>query len=153
MELNVNRVQRWISEVVCQELGTELYRYKGVLAVKGMKRKFVFQGVHMLFTGAYMSEEFAEDGSDRECRFVFIGKQVKQKHGEKLRQGFMECEAEKTLRFKVGDTVMAKTSRGFKKATVLKLWDQGKCYRLELQTEKKTNVWGLEDTDDFVRAA
>ena len=35
-----------------QTKGEDLFRYKGVLAVKGMDQKFVFQGVHMLFGGA-----------------------------------------------------------------------------------------------------
>ena len=28
--------------------GNNLYRYKGVISVKGMDQRFVFQGVHML---------------------------------------------------------------------------------------------------------
>ena len=36
--------------------GEDLFRYKGVLAVKGMDQKFVFQGVHMLFGGGFSSE-------------------------------------------------------------------------------------------------
>ena len=34
----------------------DLFRYKGVLAVKGMDKKFVFQGVHMLFGGNFSEE-------------------------------------------------------------------------------------------------
>ena len=30
----------------------DLFRTKGVLAVQGMKEKFVFQAVHMAFSGA-----------------------------------------------------------------------------------------------------
>ncbi len=33
-----------------------LFRYKGVLAVRGMKKKFVFQGVHMIFSGQFMDD-------------------------------------------------------------------------------------------------
>ena len=47
-ELNVNKLERWIGELM-REKGQDLFRYKGVLAVKGMDQKFVFQGVHMLF--------------------------------------------------------------------------------------------------------
>ena len=35
---------------------------------------------------------------------------------------------------------------------VLKTWDQGNCYRIELQDEQKTNVWGPVDEDVFVKA-
>ena len=51
-ELNVNMLQTWISELI-QTKSNDLFRYKGVLAVKGMEHKFVFQGVHMLFSGGF----------------------------------------------------------------------------------------------------
>merc|ERR1712137_709946 len=152
MELNVNRLQRWIGLTIQQELGQDLYRYKGVLAVKGVKEKFVFQGVHMLFSGGFQEDLEWKDGEERECRCVFIGKKMKQEHGEKLRTGFLECEAEKELRFSVGDNVMAR-ARGWQKGRILKIWDQGNPYRIELQDRNKTNVWGPEDSDICVRSA
>merc|ERR1712137_372929 len=152
LELNVNRLQRWIGLTIQQELGQELYRYKGVLAVKGMKQKFVFQGVHMLFSGGFQEDLEWDDDEERECRCVFIGKKMKQEHGEKLRTGFLECEAEKELRFNVGDKVMAR-ARGWQKGRILKVWDQGNPYRIELQDGDKTNVWGPEDSDFCVRTA
>jgi len=152
MELNVNKLQRWIGLTIQQELGQELYRYKGVLAVKGVKEKFVFQGVHMLFSGGFQDDLLWGDDEPRECRAVFIGKKMKQEHGEKLKAGFMACEAEKELRFKVGDAVKARV-RGWQDAKVKKTWDMGNPYRLELQDATKTNVWGPEDSDMCVRAA
>merc|ERR1711991_21913 len=73
-------------------------------------------GVHMLFSGGFASEVMGgsdmssgvwKDGEERECRFVFIGKELKQKHAEKLRRDFLGCAAEEPLRFKVGDKVQA----------------------------------------------
>merc|ERR1712137_689786 len=151
LELNVNRLQRWIGLTIQQELGQDLYRYKGVLAVKGVKEKFVFQGVHMLFSGGFQQDLEWGDDEERECRCVFIGKKMKQEHGEKLRTGFLECEAEKELRFNVGDKVMAR-ARGWQKGRILKVWDMGNPYRIELRRDK-TNVWGPEDIDTFVRSA
>lgn len=150
LELNVNRLQRWIGLTIQQELGQELYRYKGVLAVKGVKQKFVFQGVHMLFSGGFQDDMEWEDGAERECRCVFIGKKMKQEHGEKLRAGFLECEAEKELRFNVGDKVLARV-RGWQEGVILKTWDMGNPYRIEIQDRDKTNVWGPEDSDICVR--
>lgn len=175
LELNVNVLQMWISELL-QELGTELFRYKGVLAVKGCEEKFIFQGVHMLFSGGFASEvmgpeatevdpkEVDGDGkqttppglwaadAERECRFIFIGKHMKDKHAERLKKGFLACAAEETLRFAVGDYVEA-SCNGWKLAKVIKTWDAGNCYRLELQNRSKTNVWGPIDSDTFVRKA
>ena len=54
-ELNVNKLERWIGRLM-RDKGEDLFRYKGVLSVKGMDEKFVFQGVHMLFSG-----DFSED--------------------------------------------------------------------------------------------
>lgn len=41
--LNQEMLMRWISRLI-QDEGANLYRYKGILAVKGMKEKFIFQG-------------------------------------------------------------------------------------------------------------
>ncbi len=145
-ELNVNKLQAWIGKLM-REQGEDLFRYKGVLAVKGMDAKFVFQGVHMLFGGEF-SEEIGlwKEGEERECRFVFIGRDL---DPDALQQGLMACQAE-DLRFKVGDTVYANIGE-FTKGRVLKCWDQGNPYRVEIQNEERSNVWVPIDTDQYVR--
>ena len=40
-------LQKWIQHIITQD-GADLYRYKGVIAVKGIDKKYVFQGVGML---------------------------------------------------------------------------------------------------------
>ena len=145
-ELNVNKLQSWIGKLM-REQGEDLFRYKGVLAVKGMDAKFVFQGVHMLFGGEF-SEEIGlwKEGEERECRFVFIGRDL---DPEALQQGLMACQAEE-LRFKVGDTVYANIGE-FTKGRVLKCWDEGNPYRVEIQNDEKTNVWVPIDNNNYVR--
>lgn len=145
-ELNVNRLQVWIGKLM-REQGEDLFRYKGVLAVKGMDVKFVFQGVHMLFGGDF-SEEIGlwKEGEPRECRFVFIGRDLDH---QALQDGLMACVAE-DLRFKEGDTVYANVG-DFTKGRILKCWDQGNPYRVELQNEERTNVWVPIDDDRYVR--
>ena len=56
-----------------QEKGTDIFRMKGVLAMKGCDDKYVYQGVHMLFTG-----EALEPWGDapRVNRLVFIGRNL-----------------------------------------------------------------------------
>ena len=146
--LNVNKLERWIGEIL-RDYGEDLFRYKGVLAVKGMDQKFVFQGVHMLFSGTF-SEEVApwRKGEKRECRFVFIGKNLDEKA---LEQGLIDCKAE-DLRFNVGDTVYVNIGE-FAEGKILKCWDQGNPYRVEIQNEDKSNVWVPIDNDDFVRSS
>ena len=145
--LNVNKLERWIGDLM-QNKSEDLFRYKGVLAVKGMDQKYVFQGVHMLFSGLF-SEEVAKwrKGEKRECRFVFIGRDLDH---EALEAGLMECKAE-DLRFDVGDMVYANIGE-FKEGKVIKCWDQGNPYRVEIQDKDKSNVWVPIDSDEFVRA-
>jgi hypothetical protein len=152
--LNVKKLNMWISEII-QEMGANLFRYKGVLSVAGMKEKFVFQGVGMLFSGGFVDAEW-QPGEKRECRFVFIGRDLDKK---KLLDGFMACQCSEELRFKVGDVVKARVGKnpaadkqGYCPGKVIKTWDQGNCYRIELQDGKKTNVWGPIDEDVFVKA-
>ena len=146
-ELNVNKLERWIGGLM-RDKAEDLFRYKGVLAVKGMDEKYVFQGVHMLFGGKF-SEDIGlwKEGEKRECRFVFIGRDLDH---EALESGLMECLAE-DLRFNVGDTVYANVGQ-FTKGKILKCWDQGNPYRVEIQNEEKSNVWVPEDSDEFVRS-
>jgi len=143
--LNVNKLEQWIGELM-ETKGEDLFRYKGVLAVKGMDQKFVFQGVHMLFGGGFSSEVAPwKEGETRECRFVFIGRNLDH---EELQQGLMDCKAEE-LRFNVGDTVSVNIGE-FTEGRILKCWDEGNPYRVEIQDEERSNVWVPIDSSDYV---
>ena len=147
-ELNVNKLERYIGKLM-REYGEKLFRYKGVLAVKGIDEKYVFQGVHMLFGGDFSRDiGLWKEGETRECRFVFIGKDLDH---EELQKGLMECQAE-DLRFNVGDTVYANIGE-FTEGRILRTWDEGNPYRVEIQNEEKSNVWVPIDNDDYVRAS
>merc|ERR1712070_836191 len=86
-EVVQQKLNEWISWLL-KEKGVDLFRSKGVLAVKGMKQKFVFQAIHMLFAnsqeGAWGPDE------ERICKMVFIGKNLNR---EELTTGFMNCMA------------------------------------------------------------
>ncbi|MED5291710.1 MAG: GTP-binding protein, partial [Candidatus Thermoplasmatota archaeon] len=146
-ELNVNKLERYIGNLM-REHGENLFRYKGVLAVKGVDEKYVFQGVHMLFGGDYSRDiGLWKEGETRECRFVFIGRDLDH---DALQKGLMECQAEE-LRFNLGDTVYANIGE-FAEGRIIKLWDEGNPYRVEIQNDEKSNVWVPIDNDDYVRA-
>jgi G3E family GTPase len=147
-ELNVNKLERYIGSLI-QEHGENLFRYKGVLAVKGVDEKYVFQGVHMLFGGDYSRDiGLWKQGETRECRFVFIGRDLDH---DALQKGLMECQAE-DLRFNIGDLVYANIGE-FTEGKIIKTWDQGNPYRVEIQNEEKSNVWVPIDNDEFIRAS
>lgn len=143
-EMNVEMMSRWIQRVITED-GANLYRYKGLLAVKGKDEKFVFQGVGMLFTGSFEGKWKKDE--KRESRFVFIGKNL---DAEFLKYGFEACVVTKQLRFKVGDAVKANVG-SFKKGKVVQQWDDGNAYRIKL--DDGTEVWAPVDVDNYIRAA
>ncbi len=51
-ELLTMALQNWIQKLLVTK-GADLFRYKGVMACKGMESKFIFQGVGMLFSGSF----------------------------------------------------------------------------------------------------
>merc|ERR1712013_139448 len=96
-----------------------------------MDEQFVFQGVHMLFAGGF-GEKCWQEGEKRECRFVFIGRNLDK---QRLKQGFESCVAEETLRFNVGDVVYARM-RTWCKGRVMATWVEGNPYQIRLDCEE-----------------
>jgi len=144
---NVNQMllQSWIERLITVE-GANLYRYKGVIAVKGMDQKFVFQGVGMLFSGNFVETKWKAD-EPRESRFCFIGKNL---DVDFYRSAFMACKEDTPLRFNEGEVVEANVGE-FKRGRVIKHWDEGNAYRIELDDKGRTNIWAPVDVDAYVR--
>jgi G3E family GTPase len=81
------KLNQWLSELL-RDKGTDIFRMKGILNMRGSDKRFVFQGVHMLFDGKEdrpwrQSETPASD-------MVFIGKSLDR---EALTRGFQQCLA------------------------------------------------------------
>merc|ERR1719266_78949 len=146
---NVNHLllQTWIRRLISED-GANLYRYKGIIAVKGFQEKFIFQGVGMIFDGSFSEQKWSEPEGDRESVFVFIGKNLDH---DWLRDCFKGCLETQKLRFDVGDKVQCNIGK-FVDGIVLKKWDNGNAYRVELQTASKTMVWAPIDVDCYIRA-
>jgi len=145
--VNEMMLSRWIQRLIGEE-GANLYRYKGILSVKGRAQKFIFQGVGMLFNGDFSQQMWSIPEPERENIFVFIGKNLDH---DWLKDCFKACLVDETLRFKVGDKVQCNIGK-FVDGVVLKQWDDGNAYRIEVQDEKKTNVWAPIDVDAYVRS-
>jgi len=86
-EVVQQKLNEWIGWLL-KEKGVDLFRSKGVLAVKGMKEKFVFQAIHMLFANS--QEGCWEKDEERRCKMIFIGRNLNR---EELTSGFMKCLA------------------------------------------------------------
>jgi len=83
-DLNMERTNTWIAKLL-QEKGVDIYRMKGVLAMAGVDEKYVFQGVHMLFTG----EALGPWGEEKRVnRLIFIGKNLDK---ASLQSSFAAC--------------------------------------------------------------
>ena len=72
-ELDGKKLNDWISKLLATK-GGDIFRMKGVLVVKGTKKRLVFQGVHMLFDAKF-DRDWA-DGENRSNTLVFIGKNL-----------------------------------------------------------------------------
>ena len=49
-DVDDKKLNAWLSKLL-QEKGVDIFRMKGFLSIAGDTRRFVFQGVHMLFDG------------------------------------------------------------------------------------------------------
>ena len=85
-DLDGKRLNDWISELL-RVKGGDIYRMKGVLAVKGTNKRLVFQGVHMLFDAKFDREWGADP---RHNTLVFIGKNLDR---PALTEAFKACLA------------------------------------------------------------
>jgi G3E family GTPase len=85
--LDMNKVDQWMSYLV-QEKGEDLLRYKGILHIKGLEKRVVFQGIHMLFSG-FPDRKWKENES-KMSELVFIGKDLNK---EELERQFKNCIA------------------------------------------------------------
>jgi len=84
-EVDQRKLNDWIGTLL-KEKGNDIFRTKGVLAVRGMEERFVFQAVHMAFKGA--PQRPWEAGEERENRLTFIGKKLQR---EELEKDFAKC--------------------------------------------------------------
>ena len=79
-----DRLNTWLSRLL-GERGVDIFRMKGFISVAGEDRRFVFQGVHMLFDGQ-PDQEWGD--APRRNQLVFIGRNL---DAQSMRQEFEAC--------------------------------------------------------------
>jgi G3E family GTPase len=84
--LDPDKFNKWIGTIL-REQGADIFRSKGILAFKGEPKRYVFQGVHMLFDGQ-LEREWGK--ITRVNQIVFIGRNLDR---EALTQGLRRCRA------------------------------------------------------------
>ena len=137
-EFMIDKLNAWLSKLM-KEKGTDLYRSKGILAIKESDDKFVFQAVHMIMNLASSSELGMEhqpwgEHEKRINKFCFIGKNLDK---DQMISDLKECIFDgkppepgpvptRKLKYKVGDRVKCKMNQ-WEQGTIVQLW-----YREEL---------------------
>ena len=82
--LDEQKLQAWISKLL-REKGVDIFRMKGFLSIAGESNRFVFQGVHMIFSG---KPDRPWGSLPRRNQLVFIGRNLDEKE---MRKGFENC--------------------------------------------------------------
>ncbi|MCE0483847.1 MAG: GTP-binding protein [Methylacidiphilales bacterium] len=85
-DLDEKKLSDWLGALL-RTKGQDIFRMKGVLAVKGRDMRFVFQGVHMLMDGRPDRPWGTEP---RRNALIFIGRNLDRKE---LNEGFKACLA------------------------------------------------------------
>ena len=83
-DLDEEKLQAWISKLL-GEKGVDIFRMKGFLSIAGESNRFVFQGVHMIFSG---KPDRPWGSLPRRNQLVFIGRNLDEKE---MRKGFEDC--------------------------------------------------------------
>jgi G3E family GTPase len=86
-DLDEKKLSDWLGTLL-RTKGQDIFRMKGVLAVKGREMRFVFQGVHMLMDGKPDRPWGAEP---RQNTLIFIGRNLDR---QELNEGFRSCLAD-----------------------------------------------------------
>ncbi len=85
-DLDEKKLHLWL-RLLLTSRGPDIFRMKGVLSIRGDSRRFIFQGVHMLFDGRPDREWGSEP---RHNSLIFIGRNLDR---EELTEGFKRCLA------------------------------------------------------------
>lgn len=83
--LDLDKANMWLGTLL-MERSEDIYRMKGLLSVRGMNERFVFQGVHDIFQGS--PDRMWGPDEPRVNKIVFIGKNL---NGQELEKGFKAC--------------------------------------------------------------
>jgi len=83
-DVDANKLNAWLGDLL-RERGVDIFRMKGFISLAGDSRRFVFQGVHMLFDGR---PDRPWGDSPRRNQLVFIGRNLDE---QGMRQGFEAC--------------------------------------------------------------
>ena len=86
-EVDLGKFYAWLEPIVTEK-GVDIYRMKGLIAIAGDDKKYVYHAVHMIYSSAY-TEPWGDE--ERCCKLMFIGKNLDR---AELEAGFAKCRVE-----------------------------------------------------------
>ena len=164
----MDELNDWLSNLM-MEKGQDLYRSKGILAIRNSPDKYVFQAVHMMMnldssSNLGMSHEPWRNDEKKINKFCFIGKNLNK---EQMIIELKECIFDGNipdpgpiptdeLAFSVGDIVMCKTDEW--RAGVITelwhredLWETGRYAPYRVLLDNYQLIWIPEDSETFIK--
>lgn len=112
-----------VLQSIALHYGDQLFRYKGIVKLKGLSQVMIIQGVHSTVETSLQS---LAGPLPAVSTFVFIGDELPMEDFKAL---IHDTRAETEPRFKPGDEVLCKTLRGrYDEATVVSTWTDGYPY-------------------------
>lgn len=159
-DVDLGAIQGFMNDVLRLK-GADLYRMKGILAIAEVNDRYVYHGVHMLFSGRFTDPW--EAGEERNCKLVFIGKNLDE---DALRSGFNACLATaenfamrvSRLRFPIGAEVECLVEDGWREGVVVNHFvhqesmDPGERAPYLVELMNKELICAPADNEDIIRA-
>ena len=162
-EVDLGLYNKWLDDLM-RDQGKDLFRMKGVLAVKNKPCRYAFHAGHMIYSGHFI-EPWAPNEA-RSTKLTLIGKNLD--HAA-LKAGFLACLAtpenyaayEAKLRFKVGDEVMANRRGDWCRGTIVaRPYREPEFgpeflapYQIELHDRDRTLIYTPVDDDECIKEA
>jgi len=159
--LDLNSMEAWMGNLL-RTKGADIFRMKGVLSIHNCPLKFVYQGVHMIFSGGF-DEPWAED-EKRESKLVFIGKNLEK---DEIEADFKAClytpdllqKKIDKLRFRKGDRVKCQAEDGWEEGVIVEYFYRDKFMPMgfvapyQVKLDSGAVVFAPVDSDKCIKAA
>ena len=168
-EFNDVKLGLWLQELLAEK-GADIYRSKGIFAIKGSNEKYVFQAVHMLMDINSSSElnlnyKNWKVDEKRINKFCFIGKNLnKEQIIKELKKCLSNAKIPEPgpipntkLKYKLNDMVLC-NCEDWKKGKIIKLWYRESLWPTGLYApyqvllENGTLIWIPRDSDVFIKS-
>lgn len=167
-EFLIDELNEWLGKLM-MEKGQDLYRSKGILAIRDVPDKYVFQAVHMMMkldssSNLGMSHEPWKEDEKKINKFCFIGKNLnKEEMIDDLKKCIFDGKIPEPgpvptdkLTYKVGDHVICKTDKWVEGIITQlwyreELWETGRYAPYQVLLENYQLIWVPRDSEIFIK--